>query len=331
MGGVEQRLMTRQIAWAHTYDGYERLAGGPDGGPSALAQLLEPAWREYEQSSRVPSWCGVDLLRGWAFYLTRADRHGGGYDLAEDGSKLREWEAVLTRVAEHPSARPEERPPLSSRRVPGPGGPFTTEPRRHRDLDFLAAKQGRWFEPHIAPVNALVQEISRTVGGDVPYVDPDCGGVNARVLLVLEAPAGAAAHGSRMLSADNDDGTAANLWQAYKNSGLPRDWGMHWNAVPWYLGVRGKIAAAKAQDVEQGRVWLLRLVDVLPDLKVVLCLGNASRDAVSPGKALLESRGLTVLNAPHPSQRRYNLSKGGDEVKVLAAFDDARQLASQVD
>jgi len=251
----------------------------------------------------------------------------GGYDLSEDGGRVSEWESVLARIAEHPAARPEERPPLSTLRVPGPRGPFTTEPKGHRLPEFLEAKQARWFEPHIAPINALVQEISRTAGGDVPYVDPDCGGVNARVLLVLEAPAGAAAHGSRMLSADNDDGTAANVWAAYQHSGLPRDWGMHWNAVPWYLGVRGKIAAAKAQDVEQGREWLLRLVDLLPDLRVVLAMGNAARDAVMPAKSELESRGLTVLNCPHPSQRRYNLSRGADEVQVLAAFDEALHLA----
>ena len=146
-------------------------------------------------------------------------------------------------------------------------------------------------------MNALVQEISRTVGGDLPYVDPDCGGVNARVLLVLEAPAGAAAHGSRMLSADNNDGTAVNVWRAYQHAGLPREWGMHWNAVPWYLGVRGKIAAAKAHAVEQGREWVLRLVDLLPELSVVLCLGNAGHDAVSPEKGGREARGLTLLSA----------------------------------
>lgn len=322
------QMMSRQIAWAHTYNAYDRLAGGLESGTDALARLLGPAWREYEQSGLVPGWCGVDLLRGWAFYLTRADRHGGGYDLSDGGSKVSEWQAILTRVAEHPGVRPEERPPLATVSVPGPHGPLTTEPRGHRDPEFLESKQARWFEPHVAPVNALVQEISRLVGGDVPYVDPDCGGVNARVLLVLEAPAGAAAHGSRMLSADNDDGTAANVWRAYEHAGLPREWGMHWNAVPWYLGVRGKIAAAKAHDVEQGREWLLRLVDLLPELSVILCLGNAARDAVSPEKGELEARGLTLISAPHPSQRVYNVTKGVAKVKVHAAFVEARRLAS---
>jgi hypothetical protein len=328
MSVASGRLMSQQIAWAHTYNAYDRLAGGFESETNALARVLEPAWTEYHRSNRVPDWCGVDLLRGWAFYLTRADRHGGGYDLGEGGSKVSEWEAVLTRVAEHPSVRPEEMPPLVTLHVPGPSGPFTSEPRKHRDPEFLEAKQARWFEPHVAPVNALVQEISRTVGGDVPNVDPDCGGVNARVLLLLEAPAGAAAHGSRMLSADNNDGTAANVWRAYKHSGLPREWGMHWNAVPWYLGVRGKIAAAKAHDVGLGREWLLRLVDLLPELSVILCLGNAARDAVNPEREQLEERGLNLLSAPHPSQRVYNVTKGVARDKVHAAFVEANRWAS---
>ncbi len=328
MAAFDEQLKHRQIAWAHTYDGYERLAGEPVGGPAALERVLEPALREFRDTGRVPAWCGVDLLRGWAFCLARSDHFDGGYQLAEAGGGVSEWEAVLTRVAEHPGTRPEERPPLATRPVAGPSRAFTTEPRRHKDPGFLEAKQSRWFEPHIAPINALVQEISRTVGGDVPYVDPDCGGVNARVLLLLEAPAGAAAHGSRMLSADNDDGTAANVWRAYQHSGLPREWGMHWNAVPWYLGVRGKIDAAKARDVEEGREWLLRLVDLLPELRVVLCLGNAARDAIAGEKDALEERGITVLNAPHPSQRVYNVTKGVARENVNAAFQDAVRLAS---
>ncbi|WP_157557624.1 hypothetical protein [Intrasporangium oryzae] len=66
----------------------------------------------------MPEWCGLDLLRGWAFYITRADRHGGGYDLGEGGAKLDEWNAVLERISTHPGARPDDRPPLEGRLRP---------------------------------------------------------------------------------------------------------------------------------------------------------------------------------------------------------------------
>lgn len=104
-----ERLMTEQIAWAHEYNGYARLAGTPE----ALGRLLEPAWREYRSTGRIPEWCGVDLLRSWAFYITRADRHGGGYDLSEGGAMLGEWHAVLERISVHDGAIADDLPPMN--------------------------------------------------------------------------------------------------------------------------------------------------------------------------------------------------------------------------
>ncbi len=102
-----ERLMSRQIQWAHRYDGYARLARTPE----RLAEILEPARQEYRRSRRVPEWCGVDLLRGWAFYLTRADRHGGGYGLMEGGPMVDEWRAVLERIVSHEGVTADDMPP----------------------------------------------------------------------------------------------------------------------------------------------------------------------------------------------------------------------------
>jgi len=108
MVGDFERLISEQVEWAHRYNGYARLALTPE----HLVQILEPAWHEYRQTNRVPEWCGVDLLRGWAFYLTRADRHGGGYGLMERGTMIDEWRAVLERIATHEEATAEDVPPL---------------------------------------------------------------------------------------------------------------------------------------------------------------------------------------------------------------------------
>src|SRR5690349_13451621 len=94
---------------------------------------------------------------------------------------------------------------------------FSSVPKQHRDKAFLAAKQARWEEEHVAPVQELVANIRLRIATEqeaelatvhVPRVDPDSGGVAAKVLLLLESPAGPAALGSGMLSADNDDETA---------------------------------------------------------------------------------------------------------------------------
>ena len=65
----------------------------------------------------------------------------------------------------------------------------STQARAHGDSDFLQRKQARLEEPHVKPIQDLVRRI-RLASGDpaVPFVDPDGGGVAARVLLLLEAP-----------------------------------------------------------------------------------------------------------------------------------------------
>lgn len=110
MSGDFEGLMSEQIAWAYGYDGYARLARSPED----LARILEPAWREYREAKRVPDWCGVDLLRAWAFYLVRADRYGGDDGLMEGGSMIDEWKAVLERIAKHESSRAADIPPMDS-------------------------------------------------------------------------------------------------------------------------------------------------------------------------------------------------------------------------
>ncbi len=92
---------SEEIAWAYRYDGYRRLAGTVP----ALGQLLEPATTEYKETGRVPEWCGIDLLRGWAFFLVRQDYHWGGGALQE------EWRAVVEAVRQHPDATPDDLPP----------------------------------------------------------------------------------------------------------------------------------------------------------------------------------------------------------------------------
>jgi len=126
-----------------------------------------------------------------------------------------------------------------------------------------------------------------------------------------------------MLSADNDDGTAANVWRAYRHSRLPRSWGMHWNGVPWYIGVPRKIRPATTTDVREGRNWLHRLLDLLPDLRVLLTLGNQARDAVTPLASIKKDRGIAVISGPHPSQRLYNSTKGAARDKVHQVFTHA--------
>jgi len=324
--GDDEELLHRQVRWAHLYDGYQRLASPPD----ALHALIDSAQREWEHTGRIPDWCGVDFLRGWAFYITRADRHGGGNGLAPGGSMLAEWRAVLRAITIHPGAHGEDFPPTEVRPTV-PDTRLASAPRSHADPAVVALKTSRLFEPHIAPVNHFVLELAADRRSGIPSVDPDSGGVNARVLMLLEAPGRAAAHGSGMISADNDDPTAANVWSAYAKTGLSRTAAMHWNAVPWYVGTTASLGKPSAADLTAGRQALQRLIGMLPDLRVVIAMGATARRSVAPLRADLEQRGLVVIECDHPSARRYNLTRGAAEASVLAAFTKARNLVQEGD
>lgn len=123
---------TAEMQWALTYNGYERVAENPD----ALLAVLRPAMAAYEESGRVPSWAGVDLLRAWAFYRVR-EAHHSGY-----GVTTRDWDDVLDAIRGHPSARGSDLPPSPST-VTLPGqwaerlAPTLTQPFWPRLLEFV--------------------------------------------------------------------------------------------------------------------------------------------------------------------------------------------------
>lgn len=51
----------RIIKWAHSYNGYARLAG--TGAPLYLRDVLMPVLESYRDTGTLPEWAGVDLLR----------------------------------------------------------------------------------------------------------------------------------------------------------------------------------------------------------------------------------------------------------------------------
>lgn len=196
----------------------------------------------------------------------------------------------------------------------------------------MAAKQGRLWDSHVAPINQLVDQIRHEIAEEwadtsqgtappvfVPYVDPDSGGIRARVLFVLESPAGPAALGSGMLSADNNDETAKNVWRSYQASGMPRTYGLHWNAVPWYVGDGKRNKRVTATDVTRAREYLRQLLDLAPAVRVVLALGRPAQASVAGAADVLAARGIRVINAPHPSP----ISAGATRGRTLDEFNAA--------
>jgi uracil-DNA glycosylase len=105
-----------ELKWALTYDGYERFSRDM----SAYYELLRPAMSAYEKSGRIPDWCGVDLLRAWAFYRQR-EHHNLGH-----GLMARDWDNVLDAIRRHPAAKDGDFPP---HRFPGLTGEWAVRLR----------------------------------------------------------------------------------------------------------------------------------------------------------------------------------------------------------
>jgi hypothetical protein len=115
-------------------------------------------------------------------------------------------------------------------------GPRNDKPRSNRDPAELERKRALLHEPHIAPLTAFVERLREQRGGDatVPWVDPTEAGVEARILLLQQAPGRRSAPGgagaSSFVSADNDDETAHNLWHLLLDERIDRGS----DVVTWY-------------------------------------------------------------------------------------------------
>lgn len=186
---------------------------------------------------------------------------------------------------------------------------------RNADPAVVADKMSRIRDIHVAPLNRLADNIADSLGlprGHVPYVDPDQGGVNARLLVLLDNPStkAEAGTGSGLLSLDNNDRTARNCREAYARHKVSWSDVVHWNVVPFPVaGAKngGSTPAERAQAAQ----WTEQFVDLCPRVEFVLLLGVAARDGLD--RATID-RDFLVLpgKTPHCSDRGLN-SAGGRE------------------
>lgn len=194
---------------------------------------------------------------------------------------------------------------------------------RNADPDVVATKLARIRAPHVVPLNDLADRIAEAEGlgrGEVPYVDPDTGGIDARMLVLLDNPSTKAesATGSGLLSLDNNDRTARNCREAYARHGVRSKDVVHWNVVPFPVaGVKngGSTPAERARSVR----WTREIVDLLPDLEIVLLLGAAARDGWR--RAAITRTGIYVPsgNVPHCSMRGLNTAGGRERFEAAIA------------
>ena len=130
-------------------------------------------------------------------------------------------------------------------------------------------------EPRMRPLAAYVQALNDTGHGWVPDFDPLDGGVQARLLLLLEKP-GPGLH-SGFVSRDNDTPTARTIRDGMAEADVPRDGVAIWNAVPWWNGTM----AIKAEELRRGSAEIGALLHLLPALRCVVLAGKSAQSVAS--------------------------------------------------
>ncbi|MCP3425312.1 uracil-DNA glycosylase [Rothia sp. AR01] len=159
----------------------------------------------------------------------------------------------------------------------------------------------------------------------VPSFDPDSGGVEARILLLMQSPArSTVAAGARAVcSEDNPGPTASALRRAREEAGVPRGLCLRWNVVPWAL--EGRPGRA---DLEEGRLALGELIRALPGLRAVVAFGDPALQGVMRHLTLAEdAEPLPVLGVPHLSPANGH-HRAEQHVRAVRALRLAHRAAS---
>ncbi len=209
--------------------------------------------------------------------------------------------------------------------------------RRMAEEKFHEQQWQDRYVDHIQPINGLVDELRKFPGrGWMPYVAPMYGGINAKLLCVLRDPGPKTKDegGSGFLCMENDDPSAEKISNLFSMAGIHADEIVPWNAYPWYIN-----RAPKTAELNAGVEPLKRLIDLLPNLQVVMLLGGSAHAAWKkftrryPG--LIEIRGLHVIETYHTSRQAFwhaePIVREERESHLRQSFyDAARHLAASI-
>lgn len=166
------------------------------------------------------------------------------------------------------------------------------------DSGVLALRAAQIDARHVCPLNAYARDLAAR-HGDVPFFDPADGGIDARLLVMLETPAPSAA-AIRFVSRDNPTGTARNLRRLFEETGLSRNDSVIWNAIPWTLEKRnGRLRAPTTREADAARPEVARLLALLPRLECAVLMGRFAGRLQA--NVLAARHDLQVFATPHPS------------------------------
>jgi uracil-DNA glycosylase len=198
-------------------------------------------------------------------------------------------------------------------------------PKSLGEVAACQARKASLYDAHMRDLTALVEAIRSETGfgEDVPDFDPADGGAEARCLFLLEAP-GRRAVNSGFGSRDNADQTAKNLFELNRLAGIPREYAVIWNIVPWYIGPGTKIRPAGRKDVAAASPYLAGLLAALPRLEIVVLVGKKAYIAKDQVLGLMPP--VRIVGMPHPSPLFVNRLPGNRALILNALQEVARLL-----
>ena len=203
--------------------------------------------------------------------------------------------------------------------------PFTTMPpkpiagahRRMRSPSFREEQWSRRFDPHVEPINRLVDDlIAEKDGSWMPYIPPYHGGIQAKILLVYQDPGKMTSTehgGSGFLGCENDDPSAQVVAECLDAAGIDQRDVISWNAYPWFRPDQGVVTTSM---IDQGLDPMWRLIGLLPDLHTIVTGGAKAPESWRrfatrhPDLA----RRFLHLETFHPSGR--GITNGGRQTKA---------------
>jgi hypothetical protein len=101
-----------------------------------------------------------------------------------------------------------------------------------------------------------------------------------------------------------DDATAETLYGLFSEAGIAALDIVPWNVFPWYIN-----RAPTATELGAGVGPLKRVIDLLPELRVVMLHGGSARSGwrrlVRAHPALVPARELTVIETYHTSRQAF--------------------------
>jgi uracil-DNA glycosylase len=183
----------------------------------------------------------------------------------------------------------------------GSGGLMTAplsednQPRSMRDDKVRERRRAMLGLTHMIELTRFAAKLRER--RPVPDFDPCDGGVNARVLFLLDTP-GPEAVKSEFVSSNNPDPTAENMGAAWKEAGLERCRVLLWNVVPHYVSKN-----TTETQVREAVPDTQALIDQLPDLKVVVFCGSK---ALMAKKHLRLPPSVVALSTCHTGAMAYN-------------------------